>query len=131
MKMKLRLIRILFALGVFLLVMAPETASAHDNLGGDELAVANWMLVAAMVTVVLAALAGLWAFKAGQFSNVEDSKYSMLDTAEDFDAVMAEADAREKAANEAARLAELAKAPKPAAVPEPAVAATQQKQAHV
>ena len=135
MKLKLRLIRILFALGVFMLVMAPSTASAHDNLGGDELAVANWMLIAAIVTIVIAALAGLWAYKSGQFSNVEESKYSMLDRAEDFDEVMAEADERERAAREAARLAEQqAKAPKaapPIVVPEPTVAAAQQKQLHV
>jgi len=129
MKTKLRLMRIMFALGAFLAVMAPSSASAHDNLGGDELAVANWMLIAAMVTIVIGALAGLWAFKAGQFNNIEESNYSMLDTAEDFDAVMAEADERERTVKEAVRLAEQqAKAPKPAVVPEPAVASAQQKQ---
>jgi nitrogen fixation-related uncharacterized protein len=119
----------MFGLGAFLAVMAPSSASAHDNLGGDELAVANWMLIAAIVTVVIGALAALWAFKAGQFNNIEESKYSMLDTAEDFDAVMAEADERERAVREAASLAEQqARSPKPAAVPEPTVASTQQKQ---
>jgi nitrogen fixation-related uncharacterized protein len=132
MKNRLRLMRFLFGLGGLMLIMAPGTAFAHDPLGGDELAVADWMLIAAVVTIVIAGLAGLWAYKAGQFSNIEESKYSMLETAEDFDQVMAEADERERAAKEAARLAEQkARAPKPAAVPEPTVASTQQQQAHV
>jgi nitrogen fixation-related uncharacterized protein len=124
--------RFLFGLGGAMLIMAPGTAFAHDALGGDELAVASWMLIAAIVTIVLAALAALWAFKAGQFSNIEDSKYAMLESAEDFDQVMAEADERERAAREAVRLADQkASAPKPALVPEPTVASAQPKQAHV
>ena len=77
-----------------LLTIAPSQVFAHDNLGGDELAVANWMLIAALVVLVMGILAGIWAWRAGQFSNIEESKYRMLDTAEDFDAIMAEADAR-------------------------------------
>jgi len=132
MEKRLRLMRFLFGLGGLMLIMAPGTAFAHDALGGDELAVADWMLIAAIVTIVIAALAALWAFKAGQFSNIEDSKYSMLETAEDFDQVMAESDERERAAKEAARLADQkAQAPKPVLAPEPTVASSQQKQAHV
>jgi nitrogen fixation-related uncharacterized protein len=75
----------------------PTVASAHDNIGDDELAVANWMLVGALVTIIMGIFMGLWAFRSGQFNNVEESKFTMLDTADDFDAIMAESDAREAA----------------------------------
>ena len=103
MKSKLRLMRGLIGLGGALLIAAPSPALAHDNLGGDELAVANWMLIAAIVVVVMGVLAGIWAAKTGQFTNVEESKYRMLDTAEDFDAIMAQADARAAAAQAKAK----------------------------
>jgi nitrogen fixation-related uncharacterized protein len=102
-----------------MLVMAPGTAFAHDNLGGDELATANWMLIGAMVTIVIGLLWGLWAINSGQFNNIEESKFTMLDNSEDFDAVMAEADERERAAK-ALRLAEQQNA-KPALVAETTV----------
>jgi hypothetical protein len=89
------------AAGGFLLALAPARVFAHDNVGGDELAVANWMLVGAIITIVLGLIWGVWALRAGQFSNVEESKYRMLELAEDYDAIMAEADARERAAREA------------------------------
>ena len=76
-------------------------ALAHDNVGDDELAAANWMLIGAIITIVLGLIWGVWALRSGQFSNIEESKYRMLELAEDFDAIMAEADAREKAALEA------------------------------
>src|SRR4051794_13009962 len=98
MRWKMRLMRLLVGAGGLMLTMAPGTAFAHDNLGGDELAVANWMLVGAMVTVVIGLMWGLWAIRSGQFSNIEESKFTMLDNSEDFDAVMAEADERERAA---------------------------------
>lgn len=84
-----------------LLALVPASAFAHDNVGGDELAAANWMLVGAILTIVLGLIWGVWAVRAGQFSNVEESKYRMLELAEDYDAIMAEADARERAAREA------------------------------
>jgi cbb3-type cytochrome oxidase maturation protein len=120
--------RILVGLGGFMLIVAPGTAFAHDNLGGDELAVANWMLVGALLTIVMGVLAGLWAMRSGQFNNIEESKYSMLDTAEDYDAIMAEADERERAAQAARREAQ-----QPAKAPVPDVPATGQKQtqAHI
>jgi len=108
-KTKLRLMKLCWALGAFMLVALPGTAFAHDALGDDELAVANWMLIGAMITIVLGALMGVWAFKSGQFRNIEESKFTMLDTAEDFDAIMEESDAREvterQAAEEAASAA--------------------------
>ncbi|MFL5733212.1 MAG: cbb3-type cytochrome oxidase assembly protein [Chloroflexia bacterium] len=112
MNARLRVMRILVGLSGALLIAAPSQAFAHDNLGGDELAVANWMLVAAMVVLVMGVLAGIWAARTGQFSNVEESKYRMLDTAEDFDRVMADADARVAAAK-AAEAQAAAQAAKP------------------
>lgn len=129
MQTKLKLMRILVGLGGFMLTVAPGTALAHDNLGGDELATANWMLVGAMITIVLGILAGVWAAKSGQFSNIEESKFTMLETAEDYDAIMAEADERERAAK-AARLAEMQAARATPAV-EPTVGGAKQKRAHI
>lgn len=106
MRTELRLSRILIALGVGLLVMGPSPALAHDNLGGDELAVANWMLVAAFVVLAMGVLAAIWAARSGQFSNVEESKYRMLDNADDYDAILAEADRQALAAKAAAAEAE-------------------------
>lgn len=106
MKVKVRMMRLFIGAGGTLLALSPGMASAHDALGGDELAVANWMLIGAMVTVAIGLLAAIWGFKTGQFNNIEESKYSMIDTAEDFDAIMAEADAREEAIEEALRAAE-------------------------
>lgn len=95
MKAKLILMRVLFALAGIMLTMAPATALAHDNIGGDELAAANWMLIGAFVVALTGILGGIWAWRAGQFTNVEESKYTMLDTADDYDAIMAEVDARD------------------------------------
>ena len=99
---KLRLMRTLVGLGGALLVFAPSAALAHDNLGGDELAATNWMLVGAFVVILMGLLAGLWAMRNGQFNNVEESKYRMIDLSEDYDRVMSEADERERAARAAA-----------------------------
>ena len=92
-KARLRLGRALILLSGAIFVMIPSAAYAHDGVGGDELATAGIMLVAAIVVALMGALAMLWAFKIGQFDNVEESKYAMLETSEDFDAIMAEADA--------------------------------------
>ena len=98
MNAKIKLTRFLIALSGALFILVPATASAHDNLGGDELAATDWMLIAALVVATMAIIAGIWGFTSGQFNNIEKSKYTMLDYAEDFDAIMAEADARERAA---------------------------------
>jgi nitrogen fixation-related uncharacterized protein len=86
-----------WGVSALLVLAAPAIASAHDAIGDDELAVANWMLVGAMFSVVLGLLFGYWAFRSGQFSNVEESKFTMLDMAEDYEAIMSESDAREAA----------------------------------
>ncbi len=99
--MKGRLLnRWIAVLAGLLLALAPMSAFAHDNVGDDELAAANWMLIGAIITIVLGLIWGVWALRAGQFNNIEESKYRMLEMAEDFDAIMAEADARDKAALE-------------------------------
>src|SRR5438876_6249325 len=97
MNAKLKSMRILLGLGAALLLFAPSTALAHDNLGGDELAASWWMLVAAVVVIVMGVLAGIWAMRDGQFSNIEESKYRMIEIADDYDAIMAEVDERERA----------------------------------
>ncbi len=94
--------RILLVAGALGLALVPTAAFAHDNLGGDELATANWMLVGAMVTIVMGILWGIWASRTGQFTNVEESKYRMLENAEDYDAIMAEFDARQQEAQNVA-----------------------------
>jgi nitrogen fixation-related uncharacterized protein len=73
-----------------MLALAPGTALAHDNLGGDELAMSNLMFIGAMIVIVMGIIAGIWAWQAGQFNNIEESKYRMLEIADDYDAVMAE-----------------------------------------
>ena len=97
MRKHLRLMKLFWGVAAFLALAVPSIASAHDAIGDDELAVANWMLVGAMVSVVLGLLFGYWAFRSGQFNNVEESKFTMLDTAEDYEAIMSESDAREAA----------------------------------
>ncbi len=104
MKKQIVLMKLFWGLGAFLLAAMPTIASAHDGVGDDELAVANWMLVGAIVTIVLGVFMGLWAARSGQFNNVEESKYKMLEHAEDYDAIMEEADARDTALREAEAL---------------------------
>jgi nitrogen fixation-related uncharacterized protein len=127
-----RTARILIALGSFILAVAPSPAFAHDNLGGDELAVANWMLVGALVTIVIGILWWVWAARNGQFTDIESSKYTMLDTAEDFDTIMSEYEAQDRAARATESAAsdkeKVGARPAPA---EPAVATPSRKSAHV
>jgi cbb3-type cytochrome oxidase maturation protein len=85
---RLRPARALFVLALFLAIWGPLPAFAHENLGDDELAVANWMLIAAFVVAVMGAVALLWAARSGQFSNIEESKYRMLETADEYDALV-------------------------------------------
>jgi nitrogen fixation-related uncharacterized protein len=85
--------RLFIVLGALILSATPSVALAHDNIGGDELAAANWMLLGALVAILTGVLMGIWAWRSGQFSNIEESKYRMLENADDYDAIMAEADA--------------------------------------
>ena len=78
--------RLSVALGILLLVAALATpAAAHDNLGGDELAMAYWMFVFAVLIAVSGVVILWWGFRSGQFSGIEDPKYRMLDDAPDLD----------------------------------------------
>ena len=112
--------RIVLIIGTLMLALVPAQAFAHDNLGGDELAVASWMLVAAMVTVVIGVIWAIWGARTGQFNNIESSKYTMLDTADDYDGIMAEYDAQLKAAEEAGAQS-IANSTKPPATPDATV----------
>lgn len=101
MKPTFRTARLLLLTGTMMFALIPGAALAHDNIGGDELSMSGAMLVGAIAVTVMALVAGIWAWRAGQFSNVEDSKFSMLDTADNYDVVMAEAErveAQERAA---------------------------------
>ncbi len=97
MKPTFRPARILLFCATMMFAAIPGTALAHDNLGGDELSMSGAMLIGAIVVTAMALIAGLWAWRSGQFTNTEESKYNMLDTAENYDEVMAEADRQEAA----------------------------------
>jgi hypothetical protein len=116
--------RFLLVTGTIGLALVPTAASAHDNLGGDELATANWMLVGAMVTIVIGVAWGIWASKTGQFTNIEESKYVMLENAEDYDAIMAEYDAQQQAARELAAGSKASSALVDPSLPRPAGSST-------
>ena len=115
-----------------MLAVVPSPAFAHDNLGGDELAVANWMLIAALVTIVIGIMWWVWAARNGQFNDIESSKYSMLDMAEDYDTIMNDYEARERAARAAEAAAVDREKSSPRQGPaESGVAAPSRKSAHV
>ncbi len=97
MRRYLRLMKLCWWAAALLLLAVPNVASAHENIGDDELAVANWMLIGAFVAILTGIFMGWWALRTGQFNNVEESKFTMLDNAEDYEAIMAESDAREAA----------------------------------
>jgi nitrogen fixation-related uncharacterized protein len=72
--------------GTFLVLLSQATpAAAHDNLGGDEMSMAITIFITGCVLIAGASLAVLWAWRTGQFSNVEQAKYDMLKDAEDLD----------------------------------------------
>ncbi len=78
----------LLVCGVLLLGLSlAAPAAAHDNLGGDEMSMAIAIFIAGMVTVIGACLALVWAVRSGQFSNIEQAKYTMLEDADDLDAL--------------------------------------------
>jgi hypothetical protein len=72
--------------GTFLVLLSQATpAAAHDNLGGDEMSMAITIFITGCVLIAGASLAVLFAWRGGQFSNVEQAKYDMLKNAEDLD----------------------------------------------
>ncbi len=65
-------------------VLAQPT-DAHDNLGGDELAMSYAMFAFSVAIAVTGGLTILWAVRTGQFHNIEEAKYTMLENAPDLD----------------------------------------------
>ena len=81
-----RLTQMAAGLGMFLVLLSQATpAAAHDNLGGDEMSMAITIFITGCVLIAGASLAVLWAWRTGQFSNVEQAKYDMLKSAENID----------------------------------------------
>jgi hypothetical protein len=81
-----RLAPLAAGVGTFLVLLSQATpAAAHDNLGGDEMSMAIAIFIAGCVLIAGASLAVLWAWRGGQFNNVEQAKYDMLKNAEDLD----------------------------------------------
>jgi nitrogen fixation-related uncharacterized protein len=82
-----RWLRWLGLAGAAVLVWAvlAQPTDAHDNLGGDELAMSYAMFAFAVAIAVTGALTILWAVRTGQFRNVEEAKYTMLENAPDLD----------------------------------------------
>lgn len=60
-----------------LLVAAP--AYAHDAVAGEELSGAQEILLVAMVLLIGGLIICFWAWRHGQFTNIEEPKYTMLD----------------------------------------------------
>ncbi|HUS14230.1 MAG TPA: cbb3-type cytochrome oxidase assembly protein [Chloroflexia bacterium] len=84
--MRYRVTHLALAAGLFLVLGSiASPAFAHDNLGGDELAMAMIIFTIGMTLVAGAALGVLWAFRSGQFNDVESAKYTMLENADDLD----------------------------------------------
>src|SRR5437870_3163305 len=76
------------ALGTLgLLALLARPAYAHDNLGGDETSMALAMFIFALVIAMTGAFCLWWAWRTGQFRNVEEAKYAMLENAPDLDAL--------------------------------------------
>jgi cbb3-type cytochrome oxidase maturation protein len=73
-------------LGVALAMLAlASPAFAHDNLGGDELAMAFWMFSFSVAIALTGGFCLWWAARTGQFRNIEEAKYRMLEDAPDLD----------------------------------------------
>src|SRR4051794_2950065 len=60
-------------------------AFAHDNLGGDETSMALAMFMFATAIAATGAFCIWWAWRTGQFRNIEEAKYAMLENAPDLD----------------------------------------------
>jgi nitrogen fixation-related uncharacterized protein len=65
-------------------ILATPT-DAHDNLGGDELAMSYAMFAFSVAIAVTGGLTILWAIRTGQFHNIEEVSYKMLENAPDLD----------------------------------------------
>lgn len=78
MKIKLFISTLLSAVGLLLFTLP---ASAHDGVGGDELAAADSMLILAVAFVVMTAIGIYMSWRNGEFRHPEAAKRSMLEMA--------------------------------------------------
>ncbi len=76
MKVK-RIARAIASAAVALLVSSP--AYAHDAVAGEELAGAQEILIISMLLLIGGLIICFWAWRHGQFNNVEEPKYRMLE----------------------------------------------------
>jgi nitrogen fixation-related uncharacterized protein len=67
------------------LLAVARPALAHDNLGGDELSMAFWMFAFSVGIAMTGVFALYIAVRSGQFSQIEEAKYRILDNAPDLD----------------------------------------------
>lgn len=75
--MKRKILISLVCVAVMMVVfIAP--ASAHDGVGGDELAEASDMLLIAIVFMLMTGLGVMWSWANGEFKNPEAIKNQML-----------------------------------------------------
>ncbi len=71
-----RIIRAIAFAAATLLVASP--AYAHDAVAGEELAGTQEILLISMLLLVGGMIICFWAWRQGQFSNIEEPKYTML-----------------------------------------------------
>lgn len=75
--MKRKVVISLFIVAVMMMMfIAP--ASAHEGVGGDELAEAGDMLLIAMIFVLMTGLGVMWSWANGELKNPEAIKNQML-----------------------------------------------------
>ncbi len=75
----------LAVLAVIVWGVLAQPTDAHDNLGGDELAMSYAMFAFSVAIAVTGGLTILWAIRTGQFHNIEEVSYKMLENAPDLD----------------------------------------------
>jgi nitrogen fixation-related uncharacterized protein len=63
---------------VVLMMVFTAPASAHEGVGGDELAEASDMLIIAMIFVLITGIGVMWSWANGEFKNPEAIKNQML-----------------------------------------------------
>lgn len=61
---------------MMMIFIAP--ASAHEGVGGDELADADSMLIVAMIFVLMTGMAVMWSWANGELKNPEAVKTQMM-----------------------------------------------------
>ncbi len=75
--MKRKIVISLLCVAVMMMIfIAP--ASAHEGVGGDELADADSMLIVAMIFVLMTGMAVMWSWANGELKNPEAVKTQMM-----------------------------------------------------